>query len=209
MIVVDERHGKPRQGAARAGQIAFRGGFALALLTALGACEPAPGDFSTPALYETRFVPPADADVASASYAAADRLMSQIAVPLDPSKPILVASLADIDDLERSSALGRLIAEQVGSRLSQLGYAVVESKLRSTVAINPNGEFVLSRDVRKISGAHAAQLVLAGTYTPGDKAVYVSLKLVRLVDGQVVASFDYALPAGPNTRSLMYTAAAP
>jgi len=189
-------------------QTAFRGILALALLVMLGACVPAPGDYSTPALYETRFMPPSDTDVAAVSYAAADRLMNQVGELLDPSKLILVASLADIDDLERSSAFGRMIGEQLSSRLSQLGYTVVESKLRSTIAINPNGEFVLSRDVRRISGAHAAQVVLAGTYTPGETEVYVNLRLVRLADSKVIASFDYSLPAGPNTRSLITTAAA-
>ena len=118
-------------------QTAFRGILALALLVMLGACVPAPGDYSTPALYETRFMPPSDTDVAAVSYAAADRLMNQVGEPLDPSKPILVASLADIDDLERSSAFGRMIGEQLSSRLSQLSYTVVESKLRNTIAINP------------------------------------------------------------------------
>jgi TolB-like protein len=187
---------------------AFRGTFALVLLAMLGACVPAPGDYSTPALYETRFMPPSDANVAAVSYAAADRLMNQVGEPLDPGKPILVASLADIDDLERSSAFGRMVGEQLGSRLSQLGYTVVETKLRGTIAINPNGEFVLSRDVRRISGTHAAQVVLAGTYTPGETEVYVNLRLVRLADSKVIASFDYSLPAGPNTRSLITTAAA-
>ena len=189
-------------------QTLFGGVLALALLPMLGACVPAPGDYSTPALYETRFVPPSDIDVARVSYAAADHLMNQVGEPLDPSKPILVASLADIDDLERSSAFGRMVGEQLGSRLSQLGYTVVETKLRSTMATNPNGEFVLSRDARRISGTHAAQVVLAGTYTPGETEVYVNLRLVRLADSKVIASFGYSLPAGPNTRSLITTAAA-
>jgi TolB-like protein len=187
----------------------FRGGIALSLLVLLAACDPAGRDYSTPALYETAFAPPPDTDIAAVSYAAAERLMSQVGDPLDPTKPILVASLADIDRLDQSSTLGRIIAEQIGSRLSQLGYTVVESKLRSTFAINANGEFVLSRDVRRISAAHAAQLALAGTYAPGERALYISLKLLRLADGKVIASLDYSLPVGPNTRSLMTTAAAP
>jgi len=142
-------------------------GIALVLPMLLGACEPAARDYSNPPLYETGFAPPPDTDVAAVSYAAAERLISQVGEPLDPAKPILVASLADVDNLDQSSAFGRMIAEQVGSRLSQLGYSVVESKLRNTFAINANGEFILSRDLRKISSAHAAQVALAGTYAPG------------------------------------------
>ncbi|MFO1060004.1 MAG: FlgO family outer membrane protein [Dongiaceae bacterium] len=181
----------------------------VAAILALGGCTPAARDYSSPPLYETRFMPPGDADVAAASYAAAERLMAQVGEPLDARTPILVTTIADAGDLDHSSALGRMIADQLASRLAQLGYSVSESRLRGTLAINPNGEFVLSRDVRRISGAHTAQVVLAGTYTPGDNEVYVDLRLVRLVDARVLASFDYALPAGPNTRSLLMTAAAP
>jgi TolB-like protein len=189
-------------------QLSFRFVLPLACLTLLGACVPAARDYSMPDLYETHFIPPADADVAAVSYAAAERLMNQVGEPLDPGKPILVTTLADVDDLDRSSALGRMIADQLASRISQLGYSVVESKLRGTLAINHNGEFALSRDVRKISAAHTAQLVLAGTYAAGATEIYVNLRLVRLADARLVASFDYALPVGPNTRSLLLTAAA-
>src|SRR5262245_41796228 len=179
-----------------------RSGMPPSRLILLAACEPAARDYSTPPLYETGFAPPPDVDVATVSYAAAERLVAQVGEPLDPTKPILVASLADINNLDQSSAFGRMIAEQVGSLLSQLGYSVAETKLRNTFAINANGEFILSRDLRNISAAHAAQVALAGTYAPGATAVYVNLKLLRLVDGEVIGSFDYSLPAGPNTRSL-------
>ena len=45
-----------------------------------------------------------------------------------------------------------------------------------------------------------AQVVLAGTYVPGETEVHINLRLLRLADSQIIASFDYALPAGPNTR---------
>jgi TolB-like protein len=155
-----------------------------------------------PLPYDTRIVPPHDADLVAASYAATDRLINQLAQPLDPSKPVLVASLADVANLDHSSPLGQIIAEQVGSRLSQLGYDVVEARLRTTMAINAGGEFMLSRDVRRLSQTHEAQAVLAGTYAPGQNEVYVSLRLIRATDARVLAGFDYALPAGPTTRSL-------
>jgi TolB-like protein len=175
-------------------------GAVLALAALAGCTEPTLPTHPLP--YDTRIVPPHDADLVAASYAATDRLINSLAQPLDPSKPVLVASLVDIADLDRSSPLGQIIAEQVGSRLSQLGYDVVETRLRNTLAINPGGEFVLSRDVRRLGQAHAAQAVLAGTYAPGQNEVYISLRLIRATDARVLAGFDYALPAGPTTRSL-------
>jgi hypothetical protein len=90
-------------------------------------------------------------------------------------------------------------ADQVGSRLAQLGFAVSEVKLRSTVAINERGEFMLSRDIRALGASQNAQALVAGTYAAGNQAVYVSLRLISLSDSRILGGVDYALPAGPNT----------
>jgi TolB-like protein len=155
----------------------------------------------------TLFKVPADVNIAQTSYVAAEQLVNQ--TDLSADAPVLVASLANVNDVRNSSALGRIIAEQVSSRLAQLGYAVSEVKLRSSMAINENGEFMLSRDVRALGAAQNAQAVVAGTYAAGTKEVYVSLRLIRLSDSRVLGGVDYALPAGPNTQSLVKTATYP
>ena len=132
--------------------------------------------------------------------ALADGMKGQSVAHMTRSSSAWYAALEE-GAILRSSPDG--MSEQIGSRLSQLGYTIVESKLRGTLAVNGNGEFMLSRDARKIAAAHDAQAVVTGNYAAGSESAIVSLKLIRLTDAKVLAAFDYSMPMGPNTRSLM------
>ena len=74
------------------------------------------------------------------------------------------------------------------------------------MAINERGEFMLSRDIQALGASQNAQAVVAGTYAAGSNAVYISLRLIRLSDSRILGGVDYALPAGPNTQSLIKSA---
>ncbi|MCP5424510.1 MAG: hypothetical protein H6970_05520 [Gammaproteobacteria bacterium] len=145
-----------------------------------------------------------DNDLVVESYQAADFLMSQVPWLKEDRGPLLVATFVDVNALENSSALGRIVAEQVSSRFAQQGFSVIEMKLRNNIFIRQNGgEFVLSRDVRELSQTHNASAVLAGTYAVGRRSVYVSARLIRAADSLVLSGYDYSLPIGPDTRALL------
>jgi TolB-like protein len=134
-------------------------------------------------------------ELIKANYAAADRLYEQGKGDLDPDKPILTATLVSIDDLNQSSRLGRLISEQFASRFAQQGMTVVEMKMRGNIFVQRSvGELLLSREVQDISASHHAQAVVVGTYATAQDYVYVTVKLVRSVDNEILAAHDYALP---------------
>jgi hypothetical protein len=50
---------------------------------------------------------------------------------------------------------------------------------------------------------HNAAAVIAGTYAVGRNNVYVSARLIRAADNLIIASHDYALPLGPDTKALL------
>lgn len=141
-------------------------------------------------------------DLVESSYQAADALLQ--GPPLDPSLPVLVATVVNADRLSESTRLGRLISEQVAGRLAQRGVRVTELRLRETLAMRPGqGELLLSRDVREVSQAQSAQAVVVGTYAASSQAVYVSLKLVNPLGNAVVAAYDYSLPMDAGLRGLL------
>lgn len=141
-------------------------------------------------------------DLVESSYAAADVLLQ--GPPLDPSLPVLVATIVNVDRLAESTRLGRLISEQIAGRLAQRGVRVTELKLRETLAMRPGqGELLLSRQLHEVSQAQSAQAVVVGTYATSSFAVYVSLKLVNPVGNVVVAAYDYTLPMDSNVRGLL------
>lgn len=151
-----------------------------------------------------------DRDLVSASYEAADALIRNAPqLQLYENKPILVASFVDIDDVQRSSTFGRMIAEQVGSRLAQKGYRVIEVKLRTDSiftkgnAYSSEGEYLLSRELQDISRSYDAFALVAGTYGAGKETVYVTTKLIRADTSVILSSYDYSLPVGDDTRNML------
>jgi TolB-like protein len=146
-----------------------------------------------------------------ANYKAADALLGATPVAASTSNfasasggVMLVATLADINRLEQSSALGRLITEHLSSRLAQRGRSVVEMKLRGNVFVrNDQGEFLLTREIRELAREHNANAVVVGTYTDGGTYVFVSLKLIDPANGIILSAYDYALPMDRQVRQLV------
>ena len=145
-----------------------------------------------------------DSEIVATSHQAAEHLLHASQQPLGKDKPILVASLANVANMQQSSNLGRIISEQIATRLSQLGYETKEMKFRSSFFIKEGrGEFVLSRSIQDISQEQKAQAVVAGVYAVAKTSVYVTVRLIRADDSTVISAYDYKLPLGPDTTALL------
>lgn len=158
----------------------------LAQVLLLGACANAPQSMSG-----TEENNP----LISSSYAAADRLLTPAAKRelLNKDRRVLVASWVDVNQVSRSSIFGKMMAEQLASRLVQQGIGVMEVKLRTSMFITEKGgEMLLSREIREISQLHNAEAVVVGTYADaGSAGVYVTVKLVRAIDGLVISATNF------------------
>ena len=145
-----------------------------------------------------------DGDIIGASHVAAEALVAQASDQLDFTKPLLAASFANIDDLEQTSSFGRIISQQFATSFTHHGFRLIEMLLRKEVYIKQKGgEFLLSREVQKLSETHDVQAVIVGTYAVGKKSVFVTAKLIETRDSTVMASFNYQLPIGPDTKHLL------
>lgn len=137
--------------------------------------------------------------LADRTYAAVDDLLAGLPGELRQGAVVIVASLANIDDLSRSSTSGRVVSEQIGTRLVQRGYIVPELKLAETVQMRDNsGEFMLSRRLQEIRRTLNADAVVTGTFGLGNNVSFVNLRLIRLADGRVLAATDYEMPRTDN-----------
>jgi len=145
-----------------------------------------------------------DADITTTSYAAADNLMHHAPSTQSPKPRLLVTSIANIDNLKRSSSLGRLIGEQLSARFAQKDYRVIEAKLDNRlIKIPRTGELTLSREKDNKEKTQYIDRVVAGTYAVGKDKVYVTLKMLSYKNGKVISSYAYSLPMGPNTSALL------
>lgn len=149
----------------------------------------------------------------TANYAAATELMKRYQGPASAnnfsgtasgSAPFIIATLVNIDKLEQSSTFGRLVSEQLASRITQLGHNAVELKVRNGVFMKRNeGEFLLTREIKEVATAHKAQAIVVGTYAEASEFVYVNLKVVNPANSLILAAYDYALPMDKEIRRLV------
>ncbi|WP_018413061.1 FlgO family outer membrane protein [Methyloversatilis thermotolerans] len=143
-----------------------------------------------------RFVP--------SNYRAAEALMAQINERIAPGNPLIIATVVNIDALEQSSTLGRLISEQVSSRFSRAGYRMIEMKFRNSVYVKQNqGELVLTREIKDLAISHQARAVIVGTYGAADDMVFLNLKVIDPASNVALAAHDYVLPRDAAMRSLL------
>ena len=141
-----------------------------------------------------------------ANYNAVDQLLAAIpsSKSLNKNQPMIIATLVNIDDL-KGSRLGRMLSEQISTKLTKSGYTMVELKLRGNVFVKQaEGEYLLSREIKDITVSHKAQAVVVGTYSVSYGYVYVNIKIVGAVDNQVISAHDYILPLDSNVRSLVW-----
>ncbi|MAS87589.1 MAG: hypothetical protein CMH30_06395 [Micavibrio sp.] len=148
-------------------------------------------------------------DIKAINYRAADALIQSATAAVSSETPIVIATIADTNQLESSSPLGRTISEQVMTRLVQSGYNnVSEIRLRRSLYLrersaNVSGEFLLSRDARAIAEARQAGAAITGTYAAGKDQVLVSLRMIEVATGKILASQDYTIPMDSNVEKLL------
>ena len=133
-------------------------------------------------------------DLGTLTYRAVDMMLAG-APDLRGDTPLIVASIADVRNVESSSPLGNIVADMVRTRIVQNGHTATEMRLRSAVSFNKDaGEFMLSRNRRALMPAPSAAAIVAGTYAVSYSKVYVSLKLISATDRHIIAGADFAVP---------------
>ena len=148
--------------------------------------------------------PTPDANIIASSHQAAEALIQESLENLSPSKPLLAASFANIDNLNQTSSFGRIISQQFATAFSNRDFQLVEMLLRKDVYIKQQGgEFLLSREVKALGEVHDAQAVIVGTYAVGKNSVFITAKVIDVQRSTVIAAHDYQLPLGPDTKYLL------
>jgi TolB-like protein len=145
-----------------------------------------------------------DTNLIKHSYKAAEELIARVNPPLSPINPVIIASFVDVDDMEKSSTLGRTISEYMASRISQLGYKVIEIKLRKSIFVKKDGgEFILSRKAKDIANQHQSNVVVTGLYSTAINHVNLSARIVSLTDSIIIASYDFQIPLSDDIREML------
>lgn len=103
--------------------------------------------------------------------------------------PVGVTTFVDLNDLYKTSAFGRIYAEQLMGELAVRGYDVVELRQSDALQFLGNGgEFGLSRDVSEIRRSRDLGAIIVGTYMASPSRVYVNARLINPANSAVLSA---------------------
>ncbi|QLA11601.1 FlgO family outer membrane protein [Desulfolutivibrio sulfodismutans] len=118
---------------------------------------------------------------------------------------VVVTVPAQEDNLEASSGLGRLMAQELSCALVAKGYNVQEIRKASEIVYDRNqGEFILTRDTRALARRHVtATLVVAATYTVLPGEVRFNVEVMDARNNNIVAMSSRSLAKTQEVAALL------
>jgi len=118
---------------------------------------------------------------------------------------VVVTVPAAEDNLEASSGLGRLMAQELSCALVAKGYNVQEIRKASEIVYDRReGEFILTRDTRALSRRHVtATLVVAATYTVLPGEVRFNVEVMDARNNNIVAMTSRSLAKTQEVAALL------
>lgn len=138
---------------------------------------------------------PASHKVTLASYAEqmVVSLFQNGGIPANGS--IAVASFVDFDDsLRNTNVLGNQLAENLIIQLQKFGYNVSETKATKVLQIDDSGDYILSRDPRKVKTANNFCCILTGTMIYAPSGIEVNARLFNTRNNMIIASSHTTIP---------------
>lgn len=163
------------------GRTALMAGCAVTLF-ALPACTQALIETAKYGIFTTE-----DSKMRIRNIAAADYMNQTLSGYADETNLIRATPLHERLEPAISSQLGEIIAEQIGTRLSQIGYSV---DLRGVSSADTTAYLAPGSDIANQSPA----FILGGSYMQQDQKLQISARITDAKTGKAVAVFDYSLP---------------
>jgi TolB-like protein len=117
---------------------------------------------------------------------------------------LIVTTFVNLNDLYETSALGRLMSEQLIGELQRAGAEIIDARIATSLQISKGfGEYALSRDMSQLSYIHGAQTVVVGTYSVAAEEIVVNARLLQQEDGSVLSSASIVFPTDNLTSALL------
>lgn len=142
-------------------------------------------------------------------HALAGQLLANAEEEIRGNYQLAVSTFVNLNNLYRTSALGRCLSEQLMGELQIAGVDVIELRQTPSIMVSQGGEYALSRDMDELAFTHAAQATLVGTYTVAAEQLLINTRLLRNRDNKVLASASLALPLDPLLKGLLADEAMP
>ena len=134
-------------------------------------------------LYQTMMADLVDIEIANGNVKRDGTLKSDPVIP-----KVAVTSFVDTDTYEDAGYLGRSMAEMFIHELDRRGIRVFEYKLTGSISITKDGEFVFSRNWKKVARQAMVRHILAGTITRNQHGLVIVGRIINMSNSTVVGS---------------------
>ncbi len=129
----------------------------------------------------------------------ADRLLAHL--PPLTKGAIAVVTFTELRSLQpdpynlSQNQLGLQLQESMIAVAAQRGYQVKELRAANSVAVYPDHERLLSRDLQQLAERHAVRYVIVGTLNQSEQYTTVNARLVDIQNNMVMAAASDLIPA--------------
>lgn len=106
----------------------------------------------------------------------------------------IVTSFTNLDKIDDTMALGRLISENLIYGLQMHKWRIIEIRLTKGVDVNAAGEFFLSRDINKLRDEYKISGVITGTYSVAEGNLTINARVIDVNTGEVTSSGQTYVP---------------
>jgi len=117
------------------------------------------------------------------------------AVTKELTSAYIVTSFTNLDKLDDTTALGRLIAENLINGLQLHKWQILEARLTKGIEVTPTGEFSLSRDISKLKDEYKIRGVVTGTYSVAGGNLTINARVIDVNTGIVTSSAQTYVPS--------------
>jgi TolB-like protein len=101
---------------------------------------------------------------------------------------VAITSFVDLHKLNKTTHFGRVMGESFFNELNKRGVNVMDFRGQKALSINADGEFFLSRNVKKLNSPIENAYVLVGTYSKIEEGVIINSRIIDNANGKVIAS---------------------
>lgn len=106
----------------------------------------------------------------------------------------IVTSFTNLDKIDDTMALGRLISENLIYGLQMHKWRIIELRLTKGVDVTAEGEFFLSRDINKLRDEYKISGVVTGTYSVAEGNLTINARVIDVNTGIVISSAQTYIP---------------
>jgi TolB-like protein len=116
----------------------------------------------------------------------------------------IVSTFSNLNKLSESSPLGRLVGENIIHEMQVRKWNVFDVRLTRDVVVNDDGEFTLSRDIKKIRESFKIGGIITGTYLVAESSIIINARAIDLDTGVIISTGQVHIPINDFTEALIF-----